>query len=65
MITATVMVCLSCNGRRYVKGLLCEHCNGNGRVPVLHRDPREIARRNMTIVVVIASVILVAIVLFK
>ncbi len=58
MITATTIICLSCNGRRYVKGLLCEHCNGNGRVPVIHRDPREIARRNMTIAVLILSVIL-------
>lgn len=58
MITATALVCLTCNGRRFFKGLLCEHCNGNGRVPVLHRDPREIARRNMAIAVLILSVIL-------
>ena len=57
------IICAACHGRRFVDGLLCERCKGNGRVPViLCRSPREIARRNLAIVVVILGVIIGAIV---
>lgn len=53
------ITCAVCHGRRFIDGLVCERCNGNGRVPVIAwRTPREIARHNLAIAVVILGVIL-------
>ncbi len=63
-MNAIAVICPACNGRRFVEGLLCERCDGNGRVAVIRDDrtPRELARRNLAIAVVILGAILGAII---
>jgi hypothetical protein len=64
--TTLSLVCRDCKGRRYVGGLICDHCDGNGRIAITVRlrSRQQEIRRNLGILVCILAGVLAGALLF-